>query len=109
MIPEYSPAIAGPFAFVVISYFFLHTGGIFDSSTSPTKYDLMTQDSTFLAENLSRNEWIILKKQYILILVDFETDFSGTVPSFIQAIKESILGEGWGLNLFYRRIWSGKY
>ena len=60
-LPKYHPSVAGAFAFSLLDYFFLPTGGTFGSNTSPHEYESFARARAFLAKHLSRDETLILK------------------------------------------------
>ena len=71
-IPKYNPAVAGAFAFAIMQYFFLPTGGTFGSNTSPHEYKPFAQARAYLAEHLSRDETLVLKYKEIFSLVKLQ-------------------------------------
>ena len=89
-IPKYNPAVAGAFAYSLLDYFFLPTGGTFGSNTSPQEYEPFAQARAFLAEHLSRDETLVLKHQKILSLVEFATSDNPDPSVFVQAKADDV-------------------
>ena len=84
-IPKYHPEVAGAFAFAVLEYFFVPTGGTFGSNTSPHEYEAFARARAIIAESLSRHEPLVMKHIDLLSKVSFEppapanTKFTGAV------------------------------
>ena len=72
MIPNYNIAVVGAFAYTIINFYFLPTGGTFDSNTSPAEYDPLARARAFLAEHLYTDEPLVTKYADIFNLVEFD-------------------------------------
>ena len=90
MIPKYSPTVVGAFAYIIIHFFFLPTGGTFVSNASPAEYEPMARARAFLAEHLSSNEPLVMKSTEILNLVEFDVESRPSKVSRIQATPDTI-------------------
>ena len=89
-IPKYNPAVAGAFAYAIMSYFFLPTGGTFGSNTSPAEYEPLARARAFLASHLSRDTSLVTTHAKILDLVEFEVEENPLSVQYTQAIADDI-------------------
>ena len=72
MITKYNSIVVGAFAYTIIDFFFLPIGGIFGSNTSLGEYEPLTRARLFLAENLSRDDPLVMEYAEILNLFNFD-------------------------------------
>ena len=66
--------MAGLFAYAIMNFFFLPTGGTFGSNITPAEYEYeyLARARYFLAEHISIDEPLIMKCAAILNLVEFD-------------------------------------
>ena len=89
-IPKYHPAIASAFIFAIMQYLFLPTGGMFGSKTSAHLYEPFARARAFLAEQLSRDQTLIMKHANILHLLNFQVEENPNQVTFTPAKADSI-------------------
>ena len=89
-VPKYHPNVAGAFAYAILNFLFLPTGGTFGSNTSPQEYEPFARARAFLAEHLSRDESLVLKHLNILSLVEFDEETDPTSVSYVQATADAL-------------------
>ena len=101
--PKYHPGIAAAFAFAVMHWLFIPTGGTFGSTTSPHEYESFARARAFLAEHLSRDETLVLKHSNILHLVKFASSPPSDPVVFVQAtvdfINQGVIDPTTGLSI----------
>ena len=81
--------MAGFFAYAILHYFFLPTGGTFGSNTSLPEYEPLARARVFLASHLYRDTTLISKHGKLLDLVEFAITDDHSSIQFTQAMADN--------------------
>ena len=90
MTPKHNPEMVRSFAYDIMNLFFLSTGGIFDSNTSPAEHEPLARARAFLADNLSRHEPLVMTNADVLNVVEFDVEPEPYKVSYTQVTPETI-------------------
>ena len=90
MIPKYNPAVARAFDYAIICLLFLPIGGELVSNINPADFEALARARSFLAENLSRDEPLVMKHTKIFNLVEVDVEYDPSRVSYTQATPKTI-------------------